>query len=231
MRRILIIFIATSYAFAQPNSPEYDILFTGKFHGDEILFESGSTWFGLFNIDGTFELLPTKVSILPCHDPVVDENETQESGKEVKTDRIHQAVFLIRTSRDLEPGKIETVYHGTYSLALGSTLDISFDEENYQIRAYGDCATSDEYSSVVNNYRIVISSSRAKQVIVPFDQCCDDKFPRLLWAGDLDRDNNLDFLIDTSNHYNMSANTLYLSSEADAHTLVKEVAVFTSVGC
>jgi hypothetical protein len=55
--------------------------------------------------------------------------------------------------------------------------------------------------------------------------------PILLWAGDIDRDGKLDFLMDIAGHYNASEPALYLSSQASPGTLVKKVASRKGVGC
>ena len=54
--------------------------------------------------------------------------------------------------------------------------------------------------------------------------------PRIVWAGDLNRDGRLDVLLDTSDHYNVREMRLYLST-ADASSLVKEVAGYSTSGC
>ena len=41
-----------------------------------------------------------------------------------------------------------------------------------------------------------------------------DASPRLLFAGDIDRDGKLDLIVDTTDHYNKSRPTLFLSSPA-----------------
>ncbi|NIQ12133.1 MAG: hypothetical protein GWO23_21940 [Gammaproteobacteria bacterium] len=58
-----------------------------------------------------------------------------------------------------------------------------------------------------------------------------EAFPQVLWAGDLDRDGKLDILLDLTDHYNVSAPTLLLSSMAAANELVQPVAEFRTTGC
>ena len=59
----------------------------------------------------------------------------------------------------------------------------------------------------------------------------DDATPRLLFAGDLDRDGRLDLILDTTWHYNVSRPTLFLSTLAREGELVREAAANESVGC
>ncbi|MDH3869752.1 MAG: hypothetical protein OET08_10295, partial [Desulfuromonadales bacterium] len=58
-----------------------------------------------------------------------------------------------------------------------------------------------------------------------------DASPRVLWAGDLDRDGRLDLLLDLTTHYNVSAPTLLLSSMAGKSKLVRPAAIFRTTGC
>jgi hypothetical protein len=53
--------------------------------------------------------------------------------------------------------------------------------------------------------------------------------PSILFAGDLDRDGKLDFLVSTATHYNVSETTLFLS-HLDETKLVP-VAVARATGC
>ena len=59
----------------------------------------------------------------------------------------------------------------------------------------------------------------------------DDAMPALLFAGDLDRDGELDLLFDTTDHYNVSRPALFLSSQAGPGELLGEAARYESVGC
>ncbi len=75
--------------------------------------------------------------------------------------------------------------------------------------------------------------SRSEQKPQKFDLggCCDMIGPSLIWAGDLDRDGKLDFLLDATTHYNVSEPTLFLSSPAQAGEIVRPVATIHFVGC
>ncbi|MEM7512736.1 MAG: hypothetical protein AAF388_17515, partial [Bacteroidota bacterium] len=53
----------------------------------------------------------------------------------------------------------------------------------------------------------------------------------ILWSGDIDRDGELDLLINTSHHYNLYLPTLYLSSRAEKGKLLRRMASFRATGC
>ena len=73
--------------------------------------------------------------------------------------------------------------------------------------------------------------SQISQHIQLFERCCDGTYPALLWAGDLDRDREIDLLINATNHYNVTHPMLFLSSQAEEGRLVEAVAELRSVGC
>jgi hypothetical protein len=50
-------------------------------------------------------------------------------------------------------------------------------------------------------------------------------------TGDLNTDGALDLLIDVSNHYNIAAWTLFLSSDTPTESLVNKAAEFVTSGC
>ncbi len=59
----------------------------------------------------------------------------------------------------------------------------------------------------------------------------DDNMIEIIFAGDIDGDNLMDFIIDTSRHYNMFSPTLYLSKPAGKGQIVKPVGSHVIVGC
>jgi hypothetical protein len=75
-----------------------------------------------------------------------------------------------------------------------------------------------------------LSASRAKGSATPW-VVGNDALPQLLFAGDLDRDGRLDLLIDTTDHYNVSKPTLFLSSAAYKGVFLRRVSEHVAVGC
>ena len=80
--------------FAQKGKIE--IIETGAFHGDEISAKTGENWLGLLKQNGNYTLLPVVITVVNVHDPIVDESESEKTGKEVKILGQENAVFLIR---------------------------------------------------------------------------------------------------------------------------------------
>jgi hypothetical protein len=59
----------------------------------------------------------------------------------------------------------------------------------------------------------------------------DDATPHLVFAGDLDRDGRPDLILETSDHYNLSRPTLFLSSGAAAGEGLRRESEYRAVGC
>lgn len=88
--------------------------------------------------------------------------------------------------------------------------------------------------------RVVLRSQTQQQVLARADSAVvasgvmsygADAQLRLLFAGDLDGDGLLDLIIDTSDHYNVSKPTLFMSSPAGDGHMLRAVAHLYSVGC
>lgn len=110
----------------------------------------------------------------------------------------------------------------------GNELEISLDCRNSAFGAdgSGECP-------------LVAAEGGRRQVLASFTiyrpqpnlEFAAEANPRLLWAGDLDRDGRLDVLIDLSNHYSVSRPTLFLSAPATGDDKLRKVAEFVTTGC
>ena len=76
-----------------------------------------------------------------------------------------------------------------------------------------------------------LSGYRSQASDDPRIQLGDDASPRLIFAGDLNRDGRLDLIFDTTDHYNLSRPTLFLSSAAGKGGVVRAVGTHDAVGC
>ncbi len=72
------------------------ILETGEFHGDEVTATSGETWLGLHVSDQGSRLLPYRLKVEAVHDPILDDDETQQTGKALSVDVPVQPAFLLK---------------------------------------------------------------------------------------------------------------------------------------
>jgi len=200
------------------------LLTVGQFHGDEIHAESGQVWLGLFPRGQGFRLARTKVHIERVNDPIVDELPSERSGRRVSVTGQLPPIVLVPLSSRLVEGSVASAV--TMAATLGrEPTKFTFAKRTYQVAAVvsstGPSPSCD----------ITFSDGARSQIVETLEQCDKDKQPSLLWAGDLDRDGSPDLLLDVTDHYNVSALALYLSSKASANAMVGRIGYFRVVGC
>ena len=220
----------------------------GQFHGDEPVARDGERWLAL-RVDGdNAALVTTTLAVRAVEDPTVDA-AGQRSGLAVSSADDGSVVMYLRGS-GLRDGRIERaqVGPGTGSLPYA----IGFRGQRYRLDARCD-ATPFRHVDAQAHYacRIVFDDGARAQTLAAMTgyyevgattiSLGDDASPRLLFAGDLDRDGKLDLIFDTSDHYNKSRQTLFLSTPAlpDGEVLdgmprdgmLREVAHQEALGC
>lgn len=223
-----------------PNIPDlqaetwtHELLQTRKYHGDEVTAVSGEVWWGLFVMDNGFELLPTTVTVNTVRDVVLDPEDGEFTGKEIVTDNTAASVFLVKGPIALEAGAVKTVFFGSAplpgrgqeDLSLSLAMPTGVDQPSYHSPSLENFSHNDTLHTVLTFFE-----SRERQT-QPYNlgPCCDMARPTLIWAGDLDRDGKLDFLIDTTRYYSVSELTLFVSSAAQAGEIVRPIARIRSV--
>ncbi|MFG6093638.1 hypothetical protein SPB21_00200 [Leptothoe sp. ISB3NOV94-8A] len=217
----------------------YELLQVRKYHGDEVVATSGEQWWSLFVTDDGFELLPTTITVNTIRDGILDMEGDEFTGKEIVTDNDAMSMFLVKGPDFLTSGMVKTVFAGSV------TVPRHLPQQD-RLSSLSVVLNADEASKIPIHYRFQLTevdSADTLQTILTFsedgegkkqeyrlDNCCDWTGPSLLWAGDLDRDGRLDFLLDTSRHYNVSEPTLFLSSLAREGEIARPVARRHSVG-
>lgn len=204
------------------------LLETGQFHGDEVQARTGERWLGLYVWGERSALVSSVVTVGPVHDPVIDATPNERTGKEVSVRRSGKPVFLLKGARGLRPGPVRTSFAGAKSLGNAETVPLSLGDKKYRLRVVSD--DPEPASHLAQNSRLILASGGRTQVLFHVAEHGDASWS-LLWAGDLDGDGELDLYLDLNTHYNTSQRRLFLSTRAARRSLVKEVAVFTVVGC
>jgi hypothetical protein len=214
-----------------------ELLLPGQYHGDEIGARDRETWTALVRQDdGSLALEHQEVAITAVNDPVLDDADGF-SGKQVAADR-DGVLFFVRGLPLATLGPIDAAYAADGSpAALVPGFEQRFvlagrDAGRLQLSCSGEGDTRDCGLQYEHDGRRQ-TLAQWTGTVVPGSGVTlgDDAFPHLRWAGDLDRDGALDLLIDTSDHYNVSRPTLFLSSQAARGQLVLRAATLESVGC
>jgi hypothetical protein len=216
-------------------APRVRLIETGEFHGDEVRARTGEQWLGLYVARTDSALSPTIVRVKRVHDPIVDGQPGERTGKRVTVRRRPEPVFLVREAGMLHPGKVTTVYHGETPLNDHSDVRLTVAGKTYHLRVTTRSRQRSEHSSderLSDDARLVLATGKSRQVLYSLAGKSNDEGEwNLLWAGDLDHDGRLDLYVEVSWHYNLSQRKLFLSSQAKRGRLVREVADFSTEGC
>lgn len=248
MTRIRLPFAALSFAIlcgglatSAAASIGYGLQPPGSFHGGESVARHGERWLALrVRADGA-ELSSVQVAVKPVHDVLLD-GEGEATGEAVSAVGLEDVTMLLR-GLGLRAGTVAqaTVVdlsseHGfpTHRLSLGTReyriatrCTANLADAVVEHRAYLctiDLIDGERRQPLMSTgaYR---ESGDARLLLA------DDASPHLIFAGDLDRDGRLDLILDTTDHYNLSRPTLFLSGAAGKGELLHAVATHTATGC
>ncbi|HEX8734462.1 MAG TPA: hypothetical protein VF721_04015 [Pyrinomonadaceae bacterium] len=210
------------------------LLMHGDFHGEDVEFKTGTSkkWLGLYRKKNKYFLLATTVKIKAVPDFMYAEDSGNRSGKRVSTNHKLPNVFLLKNAEMLRAGEVKTLFDGmeTESDGINRKYRRQFELNGKKYTLAVEDATEDGAEYLTGKSKMIISSGNIKQTI--YEQGgCDDCGWDLCWVGDLDKDGKPDFLLNLTNHYNVTNHRLFLSSPAEKGEIVREVAVFGTVGC
>ncbi|MDE0300313.1 MAG: hypothetical protein OXN17_16880 [Candidatus Poribacteria bacterium] len=213
---------------SQANSPrtavtrsQVQILQVGEFFY-EISADPNKVWMGLFPTKEGYSLMPSEIRIDAFYNPTIGGDENMTGATRVSVHGDNPPLFLITGLESLRAGMVKTLFAGRLPLPPESLLEFTLDNENpYSITALGGM----ESNAGGVDHRVELVKGSRSQVICSFART-DVAVTYLLWAGDLDRDGQLDMLIDTVCDYNASGPMLLLSSFAEDGDLLQMVAQF-----
>lgn len=198
-----------------------EMIMTGEWHGDEVNARSGEQWLAL--VDGELEAVKVRVELV--HDPIIDD-EGEKSGKRVVVSGADEYTVLLR---GLAPTSVERPRRADLlAPAVGSgakaQLILARDAVTIETRRVPGAFAEGSDEPV---FEIVLSGGGVTQSIGR--SSVEEVEP--IWSGDVDGDGKLDLIIDTSDHYNVFAPALFLSTEASDGEIVGQIAAFVTSGC
>lgn len=222
------ILIFSICVFAQNGKVE--IQETGTFHGEEVSSKTGENWLGLFQQGENYALLPVVITVENVYDPIIDENENEKTGKEIKVLGQENPVFLIRGKGFTQSRVVKTIFKGEKNIENDFDETFDFMGKKYNLKVESGRRESESPKSLNETSKLVLTEGKTTQTIYSVGRC-SDCFWYLYWSGDLDNDGKLDFYMLLTDHYNVASMKLFLSSQAENGKLVQEVAEFTTTGC
>ena len=165
------------------------------------------------------------------YDPFVD-NAGEKTGRAVSAEGQTRPLLLIKGLDAPEVESIKTLSTEHTILSPDKSLNLRLDDENEShLTAYGEGEVGPNGFTSLENYSLELSKGQLSQELLAYS-ATNGAIPTLLWAGDLDGDNQLDLVINATPHYVISsAPILFLSSMAKDGNLVQKVAIFIATGC
>ena len=205
---------ACSAASAQQT--EWVVLLPASYHRGEAPTQPGAGWLALTVVDGKWHLVPTKVTA--TMGPDMGDEPPAQTGIEIKSDAVEPMALL--RAPGLKAGKVDTPdmrFRGTSRyFSEGSVLDIAFKGRSWRFE--------------VRKRALYLTSGAGSQRVVDDIFIDEDSTMALVWAGDLDGDGQLDFLL-ASTGKNSNELCLYLSRGAAPGALVGATGCVGGTGC
>lgn len=212
----------------------------GSFHGGEPVARDGERWLALQVDARGAALIETTLSVRAVEDAVLDAPGGR-SGRAVDSP-LGDAVVAYLRGAGLRAGPLEraAVSESAAGMAPVPTRLIEFAGRRHRLETHCDDRPFRHVDTQAQyRCRLVLGDGAREQVLleaVAWDEPgitrpVTDATTKVLFAGDLDRDGQLDLIVDLSDHYNVSRPTLLLSSQAAAGALVGAAARFEAVGC
>lgn len=210
---------------------------TGVLHGDEALAREGERWLAVESTPAGDRLVPTRVRLDTVVDEIVD-GPGEATGRDVVALASPGASMLLR-GPGLRPGPIE---RGEVlpSEAAADGLSTAFRFRGVVYKLHAVCPDALPAPGASQACSMTLTGGGHAQALYGVVRWRseggetgygDAGYPRLLHVADFDRDGRVDLILDTSDHYNASQPTLFLSSPATGDAPLRQVALHRSTGC
>jgi hypothetical protein len=220
---------------AAADGPVTRLIAPGPHHGEEVNVERLGGWLGLHagGDGGRARLEAVALAVETVVDEVVDA-PGEATGLRVSVaggaPAAPEPLLLLDADLGLHPGWVTEARPAAAGLAVDAPLRLRLWETPYDLAllSFGD------QGHLFLRYRDKVQQLAAFPLHRQPDGALtigDDAYPALLWAGDLDGDQRLDFVLELSDHYNVSRKVLLLSTAAAPGDLVGRVAEHVASGC
>jgi hypothetical protein len=220
----------------------FNFLFPGDHHGGEAPPHPGTGWFALSCAQKVCHLLPVTLHATRQHDEVVDEDSSGETGIYLSSTGAAHPVFYVRGSwarKRTVPQLFDNTGGSEPGFGYGSNaITLSYKGEPYTFESNlkGPPPLGEDGQpnlELPKGFALTLSRAggKARQTIFALPNGGNDAHAKLIWAGDLDGDGKLDFIVEASDHYNVMVYTLCLSSLAQPGAVVGKAGWSVATGC
>lgn len=222
----------------------------GALHKDELPESIESKeWLGLISdVDNNYKLVALKPVVSKIFDPSRDQ-EGNPSGVEISHDLQKNCLLYLEKSSSLKETNVEVVNIPSY-IFPGEKVQFTFKGKEYTLYATGTrklngVSEEDFLNSVENGYEMpkyfvkhytlrleVKDGDKINEMMLLSQRYFEEgQVPKVMFGGDLNNDNIVDILLNTSTEYNVSRPTLYLSDTTNNNVSIQPVAAHESIGC
>jgi uncharacterized protein YneR len=236
---LLLLSVLAGQAFVQIARPaKITLVETGDFfYNEEVTVKNGERVLGLYVTEGGSSLIESRIRLKPAADPTAPAGEKQMTGVSINVDQPGKPVFLVKGAAVLKPGPTSTIYLGgeakehelvnTENLASSKPRKLKLGAKEYQLKVLVRKArTVETLSPDCVELKMALVFDKKTQVLSTEQDVDPVNSPRtwkLLWAGDVDGDGNLDLYVNLSSDGVGDEMKLFLSSQAKPGQLVREI--------
>lgn len=197
---------------ALQQNAEHSILVGGKRHAEDAPSRAGGGWLALDVVGGHWELVPVGVSLRSFNDEKTHA-QGKKTGVNISTKR-PQAVALLR-DRSLRAGRVDGVELGIAGRvnllgASNPSASVILKADEYKFRAQ----VSDSERRLCSVFVATNDSAPEFSGSFEMEKNSTGESLFLLWAGDLNRDGILDFIL-MHHSETRSGQSFFLSSRID----------------
>lgn len=205
------------------------------FRESEVVARQGQSWFVLFERDNNYELALAKARVKKLK----TYSWGDERDVELTFDKPGSPIFAFRNFKKVRSGEITSLFHrpsfseldrrgfDVGSMKDGYKQEFFLEGRNHVLRVSNGLSKGGKELAV-----LVLESGDNKQVVFSdYKNEPDFELGNLLWVGDIDRDGELDFVIEPYSEKGGYSAFLFISSEAATGDFVKFAAAFGLAGC
>jgi hypothetical protein len=166
---------------------------------------------------------------------VLNQEDSNDEYIKLVTEHKDSCIFFISGVNYLTKRKVDFVEIVDGTMPVGRTLELKLNGKTQKLVANGTFRDGNETDNFNNmtSYRLMLfgekNNSEIVDMLVAHDSF-DDAAITVLYAGDIDGDGLMDYLIETARKYGNSSPALYLSKPAASDNLIKIIDVAGSAG-
>lgn len=206
---------------------EFDILLPRSYRsyqGKNTATSLTTDWIDLYENQGEYYLAKADFKIDKGYDECV--------GDSLKSIIPKNKTLIFMDSPELKLGKIESLKIKKNKIWPKEKVTFVFNNVNYILRAEGKILSSEKRSDDngkeeifmnVKNYKLYLTVGNTQEILLLEQQSFNDTFVELLFAGDIDGDEKLDFIFSANRDYEEERVILFLSTKSQNGEEIKKV--------